>query len=85
MGVDIIFKIAGVGLLTAIVNVVLKKSDKDELATFVTLAGLAIVLIMVLDLLGGLFDNIKSILDLYCWSCSRSSASGWWEYARRCC
>ncbi|HIT27440.1 MAG TPA: stage III sporulation protein AC [Candidatus Ornithoclostridium excrementipullorum] len=65
MGVDIIFKIAGVGLLTAIVNVVLKKSDKDELATFVTLAGLAIVLIMVLDLLGGLFDNIKSILDLY--------------------
>lgn len=65
MGVDIIFKIAGIGLLTAIVNVVLKKSDKDELATFVTLAGLAIVLIMVLDLLGGLFDNIKSILDLY--------------------
>ena len=65
MGVDIIFKIAGVGLLTAIVNVVLKKSDKDELATFVTLAGLAIVLIIVLDLLGGLFDNIKSILDLY--------------------
>lgn len=65
MGVDIIFKIAGVGLLTAIVNVVLKKSDKDELATFVTLAGLSIVLIMVLDLLGGLFDNIKSILDLY--------------------
>ena len=65
MGVDIIFKIAGVGLLTAIVNVVLKKSDKDELATFVTLAGLAIVLIMVLDLLGGLFVNIKSILDLY--------------------
>ena len=65
MGVDIIFKIAGVGLLTAIVDVVLKKSDKDDLATFVTLAGLAIVLIMVLDLLGGLFDNIKSILDLY--------------------
>ena len=65
MGVDIIFKIAGVGLLTAIVNVVLKKSDKDELATFDTLAGRASVVIMVLDLLAGLFDNIKSILDLY--------------------
>ena len=65
MGVAIIFKIAGVGLLTPTVNIDLKKSDKDELATFVTLAGLAIVLIMVLDLLGGLFDNIKSILDLY--------------------
>ena len=65
MEVDIIFKIAGVGLLTAIVNTVLKKSDKDELATFVTLAGLAIVLVMVLDLLGGLFDSVKSILELY--------------------
>ena len=58
-------KIAGVGLLTAIVNTVLKKCDKDELATFVTLAGLAVVLVMVLDLLGGLFDNVRSILDLY--------------------
>ena len=65
MGVDIIFKIAGVGPPTAIVNTVLKKSDKDELATFVTLAGLAIVLVMVLDLLGGLFDSVKSILELY--------------------
>ncbi len=65
MGVDIILKIAGVGLLTAIVNTVLKKCDKDELATFVTLAGLAVVLVMVLDLLGGLFDNVRSILDLY--------------------
>lgn len=65
MGVDIIFKIAGVGLLTAIVNIILKKCDKDEIATYVTLAGLIIVLILILDMLGGLFDSLKSILNLY--------------------
>lgn len=65
MGVEIIFKIAGVGLLTAIVNTVLKKSDKDEIATLVTLTGLVIVLLIVLDMLGGLFDSLKSILNLY--------------------
>lgn len=65
MDVSIIFKIAGVGLLTAIINIVLKKSDKDEIATLVTLTGLVIVLLIVLDMLGGLFDSLKSILSLY--------------------
>ena len=65
MGVDIIFKIAGVGLLTAIVNTVVKTSDKDGLGAVGTLAGLASVRVMVLDLLGGLFDSVKSILELY--------------------
>ncbi len=65
MDVGIIFKIAGVGLLTAIINTVLKKSDKDEIATLVTLTGLVIVLLIVLDMLGGLFDSLKSVLSLY--------------------
>ena len=52
MAIDIIFKIAGIGLLTAIVNIILKKSDKDEIATYVTIAGLILVLILVLDMLG---------------------------------
>ncbi len=65
MEIGIIFKIAGVGILTAIINIILKKSDKDEVATFVTLAGLIIILVMVLDMLGGLFDSLKSILNLY--------------------
>ena len=43
MGIDIIFKIAAVGLITAIINQILKKADKDEIATLVTLAGLVIV------------------------------------------
>ena len=65
MDVNVILKIAGVGRLTAIVCVILKKSDRDEIATFATLAGLIIVAVLVLDMLGGLFDTLKSILALY--------------------
>lgn len=65
MNADIILKIAGVGLLTAVVCIILKKSDRDEIATFATLAGLIIVAVLVIDMLGGLFDTLKSILALY--------------------
>ncbi|MDE5601834.1 MAG: stage III sporulation protein AC, partial [Clostridia bacterium] len=60
MNTDIILKIAGIGLLTAIVCVILKKSDRDEIATFATLAGLIIVAVLVIEMLGGLFDTLKS-------------------------
>ena len=65
MGIDIILKIAGIGLLTAVVCIILKKSDRDEIATFATLAGLIIVVVLIVDMLGGLFDNLKSLLTLY--------------------
>ncbi|MDR3293019.1 MAG: stage III sporulation protein AC [Clostridiales bacterium] len=65
MNLDVLFKIAGVGILTAVINIVLKKSDKDEIATFTTLAGLIIVILMVVDMIGGLFDSVKSIFRLY--------------------
>lgn len=64
MDIDIIFKIAGIGLVVAILNIMLKKADKDEIATFVTLSGIIIVLVIILDMIGGLFDSIKSILRL---------------------
>ena len=65
MGIDLIFKIAAIGLLTAIVNQVLKKVDKDEIATLTTLAGLVIVLLMVVDLIAQLFDTLRTIFGLY--------------------
>jgi stage III sporulation protein AC len=65
MDIGILFKIAGIGIITAIINVVLKKSDKDEIATFVTIAGLIIVTLLVVDMLGGLFDSLKSVFRLY--------------------
>lgn len=65
MGIEILFKIAGVGIITAVLNIILKKSDKDEIATFVTIAGLVIVMIIIVDMLGGLFDSLRSIFGLY--------------------
>lgn len=65
MNVDIIFKIAAIGLLTAIVNQLLKKADKDEIATLVTLAGLVTVLLMVVDMIAQLFDALKTLFALY--------------------
>lgn len=64
MNIDILFKIAGVGILAAIINSILEKSDKKEITTFVTLAGLIIVLMMVVDMVSGLFDSLKSIFNL---------------------
>jgi stage III sporulation protein AC len=63
MGVEIIFKIAAIGILTAVVGQVLKHSGKDEIATMATLAGLIIVLVMVLDLIMNLFDVIKNMFN----------------------
>ena len=59
MDISIIFKIAGVGIVTAIINQVLKKSDKEEIATFTNIAGLIIVLFMVVELITQLFDSLK--------------------------
>lgn len=64
MNIDIIFKIAGVGILAAVINNILEKSEKKEIATFVTLASLIIVLMMVVDMISGLFDSLKSIFNL---------------------
>ena len=65
MDISIIFKIAAVGILTAIVGQVLKKADKDEIATITTLAGLIIVLLMVVDMIANLFDTIKLLFSFY--------------------
>ncbi|MDR0426898.1 MAG: stage III sporulation protein AC [Clostridiales bacterium] len=65
MDIGIIFKIAAVGILTAVVNQVLKKADKDEIATLTTLAGLVIVLLMVVDMIAQLFDSLRLLFNLY--------------------
>lgn len=65
MGITIIFQIAAIGIITAIINQVLKKADKDELATIITLVGLVISLLMVVDLIAQLFDTLKNMFGLY--------------------
>ncbi|MBO4535092.1 MAG: stage III sporulation protein AC [Clostridia bacterium] len=65
MDVSVLFKLAGLGLLTSMVNVILKKSDKEEIATVVTLAALVLALLTVLDMVAGLFDNVRAVFGLY--------------------
>ncbi len=62
-GVEIIFKIAAIGLITAVVTQILKQAGKDEIGTFATLAGLIVVIIMVLSLIGELFGTIQTMFD----------------------
>ncbi|MDR2267057.1 MAG: stage III sporulation protein AC [Christensenellaceae bacterium] len=64
-GVEIIFKIAGIGILTAVINNILEKSDKKEIATLTTIAGLLIVFAMVVSMMSGLFKELKTIFNLY--------------------
>ena len=63
MEVEIIFKIAAIGILTALISVLLKKSDKDEIATLVTIAGLILVLLIVIDMIVQLFDVIQGLFN----------------------
>ena len=65
MDIDIILKIAGLGILIGIVNQILKHCGKDEMATFTTLAGVIIVFLFVLNMMSDLFGEIKTIFGLY--------------------
>ena len=65
MGVEIIFKIAAIGLITAVINQILVHSGKNEIATLTSLAGLVIVLAMVMQMVGDLFESVKTLFDLY--------------------
>lgn len=65
MSVDIIFKIAAIGILITVITQVLKKSEREDIATFVSLAGLVIVLTLVIGLVSELFENVKNIFNLY--------------------
>ena len=65
MSVDIIFKIAAIGILVTVIAQILKKSDRDDIATLVSLAGLIIVLTLVINMISELFENIKNIFYLY--------------------
>lgn len=64
MDVDLIFKIAAIGILVAVLNQVLTRSGRDEQATMVTLAGLVVVLMLVVQEISELFELIRTLFDL---------------------
>lgn len=64
MDIDLIFKIAAIGIIVAILNQVLNKAERQEQAMMVTLAGLVMVLGMIVTQISALFDTIQSVFDL---------------------
>jgi len=63
MDVTIIFKIAGIGICVALLNQILIKSDKEEIAMMTTLAGVIIVLAIIVKMLAQFFDTIKVFME----------------------
>ena len=63
MEIDLIFKIAAIGIIISILNQVLSRSGREEQATMTTLAGLIVVLMMVAQKISELFDLVKSLFD----------------------
>ncbi len=64
MDVDLIFKIAAIGILVSVLNQVLTRSGRDEQATMTTLAGLGGVLMMVVQEIADLFTLVKDLFGL---------------------
>lgn len=63
MDIDLIFKIAAVGIIVSVLNQVLTRSGRDEQATMTTLAGLVVVLMIVAQKISELFDLVKTLFE----------------------
>ena len=63
MEIGILFKMAAVGMIITIICQILKKSDRDDIATLVSIVGLVLVLFVVVDMVGDLFEEIQRIFD----------------------
>ena len=64
MDVNLIFKIAAIGILVSVLNLILVRSGRDEQALLTTLAGLIVVLMMLLQQISDLFDLVKQLFSL---------------------
>ena len=64
MDISLIFKIAGVGILVAIASQILNKTGRDEQATFVTIAGIIVALMLLVSQIKELFDLVTSVFGM---------------------
>lgn len=65
MDINVVFKIAAIGVLLAVISALLSRAGRDDIASLTTLAGLVVVLFMVIDLVAGLFQKLREIFTLY--------------------
>lgn len=64
MEIGLLMKVAGIGMLVAVLCQVLSKSGKDDQSAFVSLAGILIILLLLLDEIGGLLEQVKGVFFL---------------------
>lgn len=64
MDVDFIFKTAAIGIIVAVLNQLLVRSGREDQAMLTSLAGLVVVLLMLVDVIGELFSTVKSVFGL---------------------
>ncbi len=64
MDVDFIFKVAAIGIIVAVLNQLLVRSGREDQAMLTSLAGLVVVLLMLINVIGDLFSTIKSVFRL---------------------
>ena len=64
MEIEVIFKIAAIGLIVAVLNQILTRSGRDEYTMITTIAGLILALMMILPYISTLFSYIRSVFDL---------------------
>ena len=65
MDISIIFKLAAIGIIITIVCQILKKSDRDDVATVVSIVGLVIALTVAVTMIGELFQTVQEIFGVY--------------------
>ena len=64
MDMDLIFKIAAIGIIISVLNTVLVRSGREDQAMLTTLAGIVVVLMMIIPQISELFSTVKSLFDL---------------------
>lgn len=64
MEVELIFQIAGIGIIVSVMNMLLSRSGRDEQALMITIAGLVIVLMMLVNKIAQLFATVKTVFGI---------------------
>ena len=65
MSIDLVFRIAAIGIITAILSQIMNNYKREDIATVITLGGLVLVLLMIVPVISDLFSSIRSVFGLY--------------------
>ena len=64
MEIDILFRIAAIGILITVISQILNRAGREDIATLATLSGLVVVLVMVVNMISELFSSLKAMFSL---------------------